>query len=346
MRHLIIGSLFICLFMFVPAYAQKKAPHVTSKRLQVTYSCPMHPEVTSKSKGKKCPKCGMDLRRPEKQNATAVGETVSSPAVTTASSKMNIPDVELLDQNGKKIHFYTDLVKGQTVVINFIFTTCTTICPPLGATFARVQKELGDKVGRDVRFISISVDPVTDTPERLKAWGAKFHAGEGWTFVTGNKPEIDELLRALGASSASREDHSPTVLIGNEAQGNWTRTYGLANTSTLVNVINDATAGTAAAVGGGEGLVQVVVHNVHACLRGAHPTDVGVHVRTIHIEEGAGIVQDLGDLLYVLLVDAAGVGVGDHERGGGLVHHRPQLLDVHAAVFVQPDLHGPEPGHR
>jgi cytochrome oxidase Cu insertion factor (SCO1/SenC/PrrC family) len=243
MRHLIIGSLFICLFMFVPAYAQKKAPHVTSKRLQVTYSCPMHPEVTSKSKGKKCPKCGMDLRRPEKQNATAVGETVSSPAVTTASSKMNIPDVELLDQNGKKIHFYTDLVKGQTVVINFIFTTCTTICPPLGATFARVQKELGDKVGRDVRFISISVDPVTDTPERLKAWGAKFHAGEGWTFVTGNKPEIDELLRALGASSASREDHSPTVLIGNEAQGNWTRTYGLANTSTLVNVINDAIAG-------------------------------------------------------------------------------------------------------
>ena len=161
-------------------------------------------------------------------------------------AKMNIPDVEVLDQNGRKIRFYTDLVKGQTVVINYIFTTCTTICPPLGATFARVQKELGDKVGRDVRFISISVDPATDTPERLKAWGAKFHAGDGWTFVTGNKPQVDELLRALGASSARREDHSPTVLIGNDAQGNWTRTYGLAKTSQLVEIINDVIAGKTA----------------------------------------------------------------------------------------------------
>ncbi|HEX2270591.1 MAG TPA: SCO family protein [Pyrinomonadaceae bacterium] len=158
------------------------------------------------------------------------------------TTKMNIPDVEVLDQNGRKIHFYSDLVKGQTVVINYIFTTCTTICPPLGATFARVQKELGDKVGRDVRFISISVDPATDTPERLKAWGEKFHAGAGWTFVTGNKPQLDQLLQALGASSARREDHSPTILIGNEAHGVWTRTYGLANSSQIVKLINDVLA--------------------------------------------------------------------------------------------------------
>jgi len=156
---------------------------------------------------------------------------------------MHIPDVELLDQNGRKLHFYSDLVKGQTVAINFIFTTCTTICPPLGATFARVQKELGDK---DVRFISISVDPATDTPERLKAWGAKFHAGAGWTFVTGDKPLVDELLRALGASSARREDHTPTILIGNDVSGTWTRTYGLAKTSQLVQIINDTMVGTAA----------------------------------------------------------------------------------------------------
>jgi protein SCO1 len=208
----------------------------------------MHPEVTAKSKGK-CPKCGMDLRAVDQKEATADDSVASHEAEMTKVSlsgqvpKMNIPDVELLDQNGRKIHFYTDLVKGQTVVINFIFTTCTTICPPLGATFARVQKELGDKAGRDVRFISISVDPATDTPERLKAWGAKFHAGEGWTFVTGNKPQVDELLRVLGASSARREDHSPTVLIGNDAHGTWTRTYGLASTSQLVQIINDIMSG-------------------------------------------------------------------------------------------------------
>ena len=238
-----LGLLFIAL-VIMPAQAQTETPHnhartTTTKNAEKVYSCPMHPDVTAKSKGK-CPKCGMDLRLVDH-----VEETVHE-VKTAASSKMSIPDTELLDQDGRKLHFYTDLVKGQTVVINFIFTTCTTICPPLGATFARVQKELGDKVGRGVRFISISVDPTTDTPERLKAWGAKFHAGEGWTFVTGNKPEVDELLRALGASSARREDHSPTVLIGNDVQGNWTRTYGLANTGKLVQIINDVIEGKSA----------------------------------------------------------------------------------------------------
>ena len=246
---LLVGMLAI-----IPVNAQTETAHNHSqtpgkKTQQKVYSCPMHPEVTAKKKGK-CPKCNMDLRLVDQKEATAEVSHESGLSVEVAkvsssdqSSKMNIPDTELVDQNGQKIHFYTDLVKGQTVVINFIFTTCTTICPPLGATFARVQKELGDKVGRDVRFISISVDPATDTPERLKAWGQKFHAGEGWTFVTGDKPQVDELLRALGSSSARREDHSPTILIGNDAHGTWTRTYGLANTSKLVQIINDVMTG-------------------------------------------------------------------------------------------------------
>jgi cytochrome oxidase Cu insertion factor (SCO1/SenC/PrrC family) len=268
MKHLYLTfSLLVCILAFVPAQGQKEIPHhaaptKTSKqrtkaKTEVYYSCPMHSSVTATKPGK-CPKCGMDLRAVRHDETAAAAEFTSHDVAATTPnasfvetagtrpdqrSKMNIPDIEVLDQNQRKIHFYTDLVKGHTVAINFIFTTCTTICPPLGATFARVQKELGDKVGRDVRFISITVDPATDTPERLKAWGAKFHAGDGWTFVTGNKPEIDELLRALGASSARREDHSPTVLIGNDASGNWTRTYGLAKASQLVQIINDAMAG-------------------------------------------------------------------------------------------------------
>jgi len=249
--------LLACTLVFIPAQAQQHNHGQTTKKTkqskqQKVYSCPMHPEVKGKAKGK-CPKCGMALRLVDQKKADAeesheISTQTSSSEIANGSSseqlsKMNIPDIELLDQNGRKIHFYTDLVKGQTVVINFIFTTCTTICPPLGATFARVQKELGDKVGRDVRFISISVDPATDTPERLKAWGAKFRAGEGWTFVTGHKPQVDELLNALGASSARREDHSPTILIGNDAHGAWTRTYGLAKTSQLVQIINDAIEG-------------------------------------------------------------------------------------------------------
>ena len=213
-----------------------------------SYSCPMHPEVKSTKRGK-CPKCKMDLRLERAVTSTAVTDDQNLLAASTASNapeyarKMVIPDVEVLDQNGNAVHFYSDLIKGKTVAINFIFTNCTTICPPLAATFARVQTEMGDKVGKDVHFISISVDPLTDTPERLKAWSAKFKAGPGWTFVTGNKEQIDKLLYALGASVSRREDHSPTVIVGNDLKGIWTRTYGLARSAQLVGLIMDVIEG-------------------------------------------------------------------------------------------------------
>lgn len=162
----------------------------------------------------------------------------SAAAKEPARSKMVIPDVRVLDQDGNALNFYTDLIKDKTVAINFIFTNCTTICPPLAATFARLQKEMGDKIGKDVHLISISVDPVTDTPERLKAWGAKFKAGPGWTFVTGEKQEMDKLLNALGAAVSKREDHTPALIIGNDSTGVWTRTYGLAKIDQIQGVIS------------------------------------------------------------------------------------------------------------
>ena len=208
---------------------------------KTTYACPMHPDVKSTRRGK-CPKCKMDLQPVREAANVSISADVSN-NVPESTKKLMIPDVEVLDQEGRTLHFYSDLVKGKTVAINFIFTNCTTICPPLAATFARVQKEMGDKVGKDVHFISISVDPLTDTPERLKAWGSKFKAGTGWTFVTGNKPEIDKLLDALGASVARREDHTPSVLVGNDVKGVWTRTYGLARVSQMVELIENVIAG-------------------------------------------------------------------------------------------------------
>jgi len=199
----------------------------------------MHPEIKSKQRGK-CPKCKMDL----------ILQTTSVPATTSAvddrvntGGKLKIPDIPVLDQDGNTLHFYTDLIKNKTVAINFIFTNCTTICPPLAATFARLQKEMGEKIGTDVHLISISVDPLTDTPERLKAWGAKFKAGPGWTFVTGEKQEMDKLLTALGAAVSKREDHTPSMIIGNDSKSVWTRTYGLAKISQLMGVIQNVMAG-------------------------------------------------------------------------------------------------------
>jgi cytochrome oxidase Cu insertion factor (SCO1/SenC/PrrC family) len=225
---------------------QSSQQRKTPTRQVKSYSCPMHPEVKSTKPGK-CPKCKMDLRLDRAVANTLMSANPTAAANTSSnapgSTRMVIPEVDVLDQNGNALHFYSDLIKGKTVAINFIFTNCTTICPPLAATFARVQKEMGDKVGKDVHFISISVDPLTDTPERLKAWGAKFKAGPGWTFVTGDKPEIDKLLNALGASVSRREDHSPTVIVGNDLKGVWTRSYGLARSAQLVGLIMDVIEG-------------------------------------------------------------------------------------------------------
>jgi len=221
----------------------------TTKQVR-SYVCPMHPDVKSTKRGK-CPKCKMDLRL-ERVADNAVAAAMRANVTDTANTesnepvsarKMVIPDVEVLDQNGNALHFYSDLIKGKTVAINFIFTNCTTICPPLAATFQRLQKEMGEKIGKDVHLISISVDPVTDTPERLKAWGAKFKAGPGWTFVTGKKQEMDKLLNALGAAVSKREDHSPALIIGNDRKGVWTRTYGLAKINQIMGVIADVMEG-------------------------------------------------------------------------------------------------------
>ncbi|HVF50838.1 MAG TPA: SCO family protein [Pyrinomonadaceae bacterium] len=259
--------LFACALGHSHAFAQRKAParqaqpqHAHAKaaaadKKPLYYSCPMHPTTVKSPRAGKCPKCGMDLRPVFEETAVTTTTTTAAAPVAAGlketgrsyrvgNTKTSIPDVELVNQDGQKINFYRDLVKDKVVAINFIFTTCTTICPPLGATFARVQRELGERVGKDVSFISISVDPVTDTPERLKAWGAKFRAGAGWTFVTGDKQQIDQLLNAFAATVARREDHSPTVIVVNDAKGVVTRTYGLAKPLQLIQVINDAIAGT------------------------------------------------------------------------------------------------------
>ena len=129
-----------------------------------------------------------------RQKSRQKKEQEPAPKPKDPTASLRIPDATVYDQNGNKLKFYTDLVKGKTVAINFIFTTCTAICPSLTATFRRVQQELGDRVGQDVHLISVSVDPTTDVPERLKEYAAKFKAGPGWTFVTGDKVEIDSVL--------------------------------------------------------------------------------------------------------------------------------------------------------
>ncbi len=145
------------------------------------------------------------------------------------------PDVSVQTQNGQAVHFYRDLVKGRTVAVNFIFTSCTTVCPTMGVTFSQVQTLLGK---RDVALVSVSIDPGNDTPQRLAAWSRRFGAKPGWTLVTGNKSDIDALLKSLGLFSANPAAHSPVVLVGDDAHGRWERIDGLAPAKAIVAAID------------------------------------------------------------------------------------------------------------
>ena len=219
----------LLLLGFVPVLAQTRKP-------SGHYECPMHPDVTSKKPGK-CPKCGMTLRFTKNKPKNKPKE--EAPPAETPSTALRIPDVTVQDQNGKSLNFYTDLVKGKVVAINFVFTTCTTICPPLTATFRRVQQQLAEQ-NSSAQLISISVDPAIDTPERLRDFAAKFKVEPGWAFVTGNTSDINSLLQQLGVAVTNKNDHTPMILIGNDEAGYWTRAYGLSSPTSLVKLITEA----------------------------------------------------------------------------------------------------------
>jgi len=144
-----------------------------------------------------------------------------------------IPDAAVVDQDGRPLSFYRDLVRGRTVAIDFIFTDCSTFCRPVTANLRAVQEQLGARIGKDMMLISISVDPANDTPARLKSYAAEFGAGPGWTFVTGSKPEVDRLLAGFGVGTHGPEDHASLTLIGNDATGSWTWTDPLAAPETI-----------------------------------------------------------------------------------------------------------------
>jgi len=157
-----------------------------------------------------------------------------------ASEPMRIPDVKVVDQSGKSHAFYSDLVKGRVVAMNFVFTSCTTICPVMGATFAQVQRLLGK--GDDVALISVTIDPRNDTPARLAAWGKKVGAKPGWTLVTGAPDDIDALLKALGVFTPDKNDHGPIIVVGDDRTATWQRINGFAAPAAIAAELRKFTA--------------------------------------------------------------------------------------------------------
>lgn len=167
---------------------------------------------------------------------------VASQPISADDSNTRLPNIELVTQDGKTVHFYDDLVKGKIVAIDFIYTTCQYACPLETARMAQVQKKLGNRVGNDIFFYSISIDPEHDTPATLRAYMEKYRIGPGWIFLTGKKKDIDFLQKKLGVysdPSINADGHLPHLLIGNDATNTWIRANALDNPSFQARMIGE-----------------------------------------------------------------------------------------------------------
>jgi protein SCO1/2 len=155
-----------------------------------------------------------------------------------AAAQQYFTDTVLIDQNGAPHRLYSDLMKDKVVVINVMFTDCQDSCPMLTANQAKVQEWLGDRLGKDVLILSITVDPDHDTPPKLKAFAEKFHAKPGWYFLTGEKQKVFAILTRLGMSVSQKEDHSNIFLIGNDRTSLWKKVFGMAPASQLISILD------------------------------------------------------------------------------------------------------------
>ena len=161
----------------------------------------------------------------------------------TAGADLSVPDVRLVAHTGEKFLLASELIGDRIVVLDFVYTTCTTVCPVLSAILSQVQHEVGDRLGKDVILVSITVDPQRDTPQRLSSYAKKMKAADGWYWLTGSKPDVDDVLKTLGVYTPNFEDHPSVVLVGDAGAGEWARFVGFPGAKQIVSKINEFSAG-------------------------------------------------------------------------------------------------------
>ncbi|MDF3935211.1 SCO family protein [Pseudomonas citronellolis] len=171
----------------------------------------------------------------------------AEPARHSETSQVAFVDQPLLDQDGRSVDLRRDLVGERIVVMGFVYTSCTTVCPLVSSIMGKLQARLGDQVGREVSLVSISVDPQRDTPQRLLDYSRRYHAGPGWRWLTGEPVAVDDTLKALGAWSADYESHPPLIMVGDGRSDRWTRFYGFTDPAVLQAKVAELQAARASA---------------------------------------------------------------------------------------------------
>jgi protein SCO1/2 len=165
---------------------------------------------------------------PANAGTTAPPVRVATERPLAEQMKRHFPNVPLQTHDGRSVRFYDDLIKGKKVIVNFTFTSCNGTCPRTQSNLARVQELLGDRVGRDIFLVSISIDPEHDTPEVLAKYAKTFDARPGWTYATGRREDVDNIRRRLGLwDSPDYTQHMGLLTFGNEPEGKWGATPAL-----------------------------------------------------------------------------------------------------------------------
>jgi protein SCO1/2 len=166
------------------------------------------------------------------------GQSITKGPSAGSGAARYFTDTVLVDQDGQERKFYSDMIRGKVAIINVMFTTCENSCPVMAANYGRIQKWLGPRLGGDVRLISISIDPETDTPPRLKAYAQRFNARPGWYFLSGRKENVELILRKLGLYVEQKQDHLNLFLIGNDRTGLWKKALGISDPDKLIQVVD------------------------------------------------------------------------------------------------------------
>jgi protein SCO1/2 len=175
---------------------------------------------------------------------------LNKPAAPAKSAEVDLRDRTLVDQDGESLRFVSDVIGDRIVVMDFVYTSCTTVCPVLSAVFGQMQARLGDRLGDDVALVSVSVDPTRDTPQRLKAYAERLGVQPGWVWLTGPKTTVDEVLDGVGAYSPNFADHPAMVLVGDGRTGEWKRFFGFPSPDRLMEQVDAFQAARQQAAGG------------------------------------------------------------------------------------------------
>lgn len=162
---------------------------------------------------------------------------MSNSRYTLSDADYTIPDVSLVDAYGADVALRDLFESDEPIALDFVFTTCTTICPVMTATFMQLQHQLGDDADR-LHLVSISIDPEYDRPEVLRAYAEQFRAGGNWTFLTGDSGDIDNVLRSFDAYAGSKMNHKPIYLLKRPGEDTWTRIDGLATSASLAHEVH------------------------------------------------------------------------------------------------------------